>query len=67
MLCGERDKVLTFAGEEWIGGYEQCIGTLLGEAGKSLVEIAFADRAQHCEPEAEDVCRGLRLPSSAPE
>jgi len=27
MLYGERDKVLTFAGEEWIGAYEQRIGS----------------------------------------
>jgi len=62
MLCGERDKVLTFAGEEWIGAYEQRIGTLLGEADENLIEIVFADRAQDCEPDTEDVRRGLRLP-----
>jgi hypothetical protein len=61
MLCDERDKVLTFAGEEWIGAYEQRIGTLLGKAGENLIEIVFGDRAQDCEPDAEDVRRGLRL------
>jgi hypothetical protein len=61
MLCGERDKVLTFAGEEWIGTYEQRIGMLLGEADENLIEIVFGDRAQHGEPDAEYVRRGLRL------
>ena len=61
MLCGERDKVLTFAGEEWIGAYEERINTLLGEADENLIEIAFADRPQDCEPDTEDVRRGLRL------
>jgi hypothetical protein len=28
-------RVLTFAGEEWIGAYEQCIGMLLGEADET--------------------------------
>src|SRR4051794_23160820 len=62
MLCGERDEVLTFAGEEWIGAYEERINTLLGEADENLIEIAFADRPQDCEPDTEDVRRGLRLP-----
>jgi len=62
MLCGERDKVLTFAGEEGIGTHEQRVGTLLDEAGKNLIEIVFGGRAQDCEPHAEDVRRGLRLP-----
>src|SRR5438874_2143062 len=54
MLCGERDEVLTFAGEEWIGAYEERINTLLGEADENLIEIAFADRPQDCEPDSED-------------
>ena len=62
MLCGERDKVLMFAGEQWIGAYEQRIGTLLGEVGENLIEIVFGDRAQDCKLDAEDVRRGLCLP-----
>ena len=41
MLCGERDKVLSFAGEERISAYEQRIGTLLGEAGENLDRNRF--------------------------
>jgi hypothetical protein len=66
MLCGERDEALTFAGEEWIGAYEERIGTLLCEADENLIEIAFADRPQDCEPYTKDVRRGLRLPYLRP-
>jgi hypothetical protein len=41
MLCGERDEVLTFAGEEWIGAYEQRIGTLLAETDENLDRNRF--------------------------
>ena len=50
MLCGECDEVLTFAGKEWIGAYEQRTGTLLGEADEDLIEIVFADGQRRRRP-----------------
>ena len=44
MLCCERNKALTLAGEEWIGADEQRMGTLLGEACENLIEVVFGDR-----------------------
>jgi len=61
MLCCERDKPLTFAEEEWVGTDEQRIGTLLGEVGEHLIEIAFGGRTQDCKLDAESARCGLRL------
>ena len=61
MLCCERDKPLTFAEEEWVGTDEQRIGTLLGEVGEHLIEIAFGGRTQDCKLDAEGARCGLRL------
>src|SRR5882724_1846861 len=62
ILSCERDKALTFAGEEWISADEQRVGTLLGEACKNLVEIVFGGRIEHRNPDAEGLRPGLRLP-----